>query len=215
MLTVLREKRVEVAKFIAAMLVFTVLSRWKFLPEDYTGGEVVKLLVDFIASVAVVFLVADIALGQPTITLEWRTESSNRPKNGEILIRVKKQSINLQVKVSGESLLQKYLLHRSRRTRFVIEIHFSPHGAIKIIQQSGSDEFKMGADRQSFIFDKVLMGATGLVAFSDFTVKRKAAAGYEHEIKVDVAARWEPRICRTPATLAKIETGIERIVLEA
>lgn len=214
MLSVLREKRVEVAKLFAVILVFGLLHQWKFLPENYFTGEVVKILVDAAASVVAVFVIADVLLGQPTVRLEWRTNSLDRPAIGEIPIRTKKQSINLQVKVEGESSLQRFLLRRSRRKNFMIEIRMYPSGAVKLIRQSGPDDFKAGTDRESLIFEKILINATGTVAFADFTVKRKAAEGYEQEVRVDVAARWEPRICRLPVTLAKIESGIERLVLE-
>jgi hypothetical protein len=214
MLSLLREKRVEVAKLFGALLVFAILQRWHFVPDGYFAGKYVKVLLDLAGSVLAVFAIADVILGKPTVSLEWRTETVYRPAITEILIRGKRQSINLQVKVKGESSLQRFLLRRSQRDNFIIEIRMLPAGAVKLIRQSGPDDFTVGPDRESLILGKTLIKATGAVAFADFTVKRKAAEGYEHEVTVDVTARWEPRICRLPVTLANVESGIERLVLE-
>lgn len=213
MLTVLREKRIELAKMLAMILVFAGFSTWE-LPGEYLPNETLKLLIDAVAAFLVVFFVADILLGRPTVKIEWRTNSQNRPAIEEIVIGTKRQSINLQVKVEGASALQRILLRRSQRNQFIINIQMYPTGAVKLIRQTGPGDFKRGADRESLIFEKVLIDANGAVAFADFTVKRRATEGYEHTVRIDVTARWIPPICRMPVTLAKVESGVERLILE-
>ena len=157
---------------------------------------------------------ADIVLGRPKISLEWRTQSFDRPALVELPIRTKKQSVHLQIKVSKSTGLMRYLAWRSHRGQFVIQIRVPQEGVVKLTPQTGPDCFKRGQDRQTLIFDKVIIRGGRTVVFADFTVTRLGSENYLKEVDVAVKASWIPRICRTPVTLAKIESGIERFVLE-
>jgi hypothetical protein len=124
----------------------------------------------------------------------------------------KKQVINVQIKSSGETALQRMLLRLSERKKFKIEVQLLPGELVRLTRQSGTDCFR--CEGEILVFDGIRIDSTTTVGFADFTLKRRESSDYAHEVTVKVVASWEPKICGLPVKLARIESGIERIVLE-
>ncbi|MEN4446418.1 hypothetical protein [Mycobacterium sp. SM3041] len=208
----IRDKSVEAGKIFAALAVFGVIGKWGLIPKDYWGGELVKILVDAATSCTAVMLFSELVLGAPTVRLEWRLSSNDRELSGEVPIRASKQILNLQLKVVGNTLLQRYLLSQSRRGRFKIEVTLHPAGLVTMNNQGSSQGFRCGSDR--LIFDGVRLESDVTTCYANFSLRRQAALQVTHELDVKVQAHWEPKLWKLPFKIARVSSGIERFVLE-
>lgn len=209
-----RDKLKESSQLFAAILVFGVLGKWNFLPTDYWGGELVKIILDVAIAILVVFLVCDIIFGKPTLHLEWRKGSRDRPLSGEVLIEGKKQVLNLQLQVSGGTALQQYLLKRSLDGALKVEVRLLPEGHVRLTRQGGTPHFRCSDDRRTLIFDRVEMDTDRSVGTADFTLKRLGNSDFTQEVTVQTSACWEPKIWHLPVKLTKLESAVDRFVLE-
>lgn len=209
-----RDKATEWAQLFSGIVIFGLLGKWNFLPTDYWGGELAKLALDLVIAFLAVFIVCDVFLGKPTVQLEWRKDTRDRPLSGEVLVQAKKQTFNLRLNVAGGTALQRYLLRRSLRGEFKVEVQIVPHGLVRLTRQGGTTHFRCGADRQSLIFDGVELDGDRTVCTADFTLKRIGQTDYTQEVHVRVSARWEPKLWRTSFKLTKLESAVDRFVLE-
>ncbi|GAA4660590.1 hypothetical protein [Gordonia humi] len=209
-----RDRVIEWSQLFGGILTFGLLGKWSFLPTDYWGGELVKLIVDLVIAFLVVFIVCDIILGRPTVELEWRKDSRDRPLSGDVLVQAKKQTFNLGLKVTGGTVLQRYLLKRSLAGKFSVEVQIVPGDLVRLTKQGGTSHFRCRDDRRALIFDGVELDGDRTVCTADFTLKRVGQTEYTQEVHVRTSGCWEPKLWRTSFRLAKLESAVDRFVLE-
>lgn len=209
-----RDKAAEWSQLFAGILTFGLLGRWQFLPTDYLGGELVKLVVDLVVAFTVVFIVCEIFLGRPTLQFEWRQNSRDRPLAGEIIVRTQKQAFNLQVTAKGGTALQRYLLRRSISGQLNLEVKIVPEGLVRLSKQGGTAHFRCRPDKRSLMFDGIELDNERTVCTADFTLKRVGRMDYTQPVDIRLSACWMPKLGRTSLKLTKLESAVDRFVLE-
>ncbi|WP_241473176.1 hypothetical protein [Mycolicibacterium neoaurum] len=205
-----QDKGTEAAKLFSGIFIYGLFAKWDVIPKDYFAGELVKIIADAIISFLVVFLIVELALGRPRINLEWRSNSKERPLSGDVPVATKNQIINLQLKADRETALQKLLLRLSSKRNFRIEVAFHPEGMVTPIRQDGTDSFVCEGKR--IVFDGLLIDSGSMIGAANFTLKHQRP-DYEHPVTIKVTACWNPKLCKLPVKLTRIEKGIDKIIL--
>ncbi len=203
----------ESLRFSSVVLVYYLLSLVNPIDLGFQQKIVESLLEAFIAGI-VVAIVVDLAMGRPTIVLNFRHHPTGESMTGRPVLE-RKQVVNLQVRVEGGSLrhsIQKWRVARGGECTLHVDLR--PKTSVLLqVQTTGAHTTAANRNQGSGVALQNLSLDDGAATSVNLSLRRRDTSPISDDIEIDVHECWNGRRRPTPLRMLKVSISVDGFVM--